>query len=190
MMDDVSASKEATVAAMPKQQTVAAGLLCSTEKMTEANDHDEDEPAHLAPVVLLRKQPIELLIKRRRQALEGLHTLLHSLSRVRHASHRLPAHVAAAFRARLQHIIGWYRVTATELVERILWYREQVRDISRLASRLAARATRRKLCAIAADKRAQLQASPDAPPTHRRAKRGHRCRRSLLASTGYAIHRS
>lgn len=42
----------------------------------------EENPALLAPALLLREQPISLLVERRQQALEGLRGLLHSLSRV------------------------------------------------------------------------------------------------------------
>jgi hypothetical protein len=61
----------------------------------------------LAPAVVLRTQPVDLLIQRREQALAGLRGLLHSLSRVRHSSHRLPAYVARAYQYRLQHAVGW-----------------------------------------------------------------------------------
>ena len=79
----------------------------------------EENPAILAPALVLRTQPIPLLVQRREQALDGLRGLLHSLSRVRHSSHRLPDYVARAYQGRLQHAIGWYRVTTTELVERL-----------------------------------------------------------------------
>lgn len=84
-----------------------------------------EEKAQPAPALILRKQPIEVLVERRQQALDGLQSLLHSLNRVRHVSLKLPPHVAAAYRERLRHAIGWYRVTATELIERIQWFREQ-----------------------------------------------------------------
>ena len=83
----------------------------------------EANPAILAPATLLRAQPVELLFQRREQALDGLRGLLHSLSRVRGACHKLPTYVAKAFQSRLQHAIGWYRVTTCELVEKIAFDR-------------------------------------------------------------------
>ena len=84
----------------------------------------EENPAILAPPGLLGSQPIELLVQRREQALDGLRGLLHSLSRVKGAASKLPPYVAHAYRARLQHAVGWYRVTTTELVERIAMLRK------------------------------------------------------------------
>ena len=103
----------------------------SYEHADEAGAYQEEEvqAVKLASAALLRMQPIELLLERRKQALEGLQTLLHSLNRVRHSSHRIPPHIATAYQARLQYIIGWYRVTATELVERINWYREHESNV-------------------------------------------------------------
>lgn len=75
----------------------------------------EENPAILAPATLLAAQPIELLLQRRDQALDGLRGLLHSLSRVKNASNKLPTYVAKAYQARLQHAIGWYRVTTCEV---------------------------------------------------------------------------
>ena len=75
----------------------------------------EENPAILAPATLLAAQLIELLLQRRDQALDGLRGLLHSLSRVKNASNKLPTYVAKAYQARLQHAIGWYRVTTCEV---------------------------------------------------------------------------
>ena len=66
-------------------------------------------------------------MQRREQAIEGLRGLLHSLSRVRHSAHRLPTYVARAYQSRLQHAVGWYRITTTELVERILHMRREIK---------------------------------------------------------------
>jgi hypothetical protein len=85
----------------------------------------ESNPASLAPPRLLRQQPVTTLLERRHQSLDGLIGLLHSLARVRHAASRLPHSVATAYQERLQHAIGWYRVTTCELVERIDYGRRQ-----------------------------------------------------------------
>ena len=85
----------------------------------------EKNPAILSPALMLRTQPIPLLVTRREQALDGLRGVLHALSRIRHSSHRLPSSVSKAYQARLQHAVGWYRVTTTELIERIHIERRQ-----------------------------------------------------------------
>jgi hypothetical protein len=75
----------------------------------------EENPAILAPANLLMSQPVDLLFQRREQALEGLRGLLHSLSRVKSSANRLPPYVAKAYQSRLQHAVGWYRVTTCEV---------------------------------------------------------------------------
>lgn len=109
----------------------ATGLIGGRGTIGSVNDSAanqslwESNPAVLAPPRLLRQQPVPSLIERRNQALDGLIGLLHSLARVRHAASRLPPLVARAYHERLQHAIGWYRITTCELVERIEFGRRQ-----------------------------------------------------------------